>query len=79
MVVTGDLSQIDLPAGARSGLRDAVDVLNGVAGISVVQFTDEDVVRHPLVTQIVRAYDAHDRARRRAEEAEPAAPPKAER
>ena len=79
MVVTGDLSQIDLPAGARSGLREAVDVLNGVAGISVVQFTDEDVVRHPLVTQIVRAYDAHDRARRRAEESEPAAPPKAER
>jgi phosphate starvation-inducible PhoH-like protein len=62
MVITGDLSQIDLPTGARSGLRDAVDVLAGVEGISFVWFTDADVVRHPLVARIVRAYDARDRA-----------------
>jgi phosphate starvation-inducible protein PhoH and related proteins len=62
MVITGDLSQIDLPTGARSGLRDAVDVLAGVDGISFVWFTDADVVRHPLVARIVRAYDARDRA-----------------
>ena len=63
MVVTGDLSQIDLPPGQRSGLQDAVDVLRDVGGVAFVRFTDADVVRHTLVTQIVRAYDARDRAR----------------
>jgi phosphate starvation-inducible PhoH-like protein len=58
MVVTGDLSQVDLPRGTRSGLRDAVDILGGGDTISVVRFTDRDVVRHPLVTRIVRAYEA---------------------
>ena len=62
MVVTGDLSQVDLPAGMRSGLRDAIEVLNDVEGISVVWFSDADVVRHALVGRIVRAYDARDRA-----------------
>ncbi len=57
MVVTGDLSQVDLPKGTRSGLRHALDVLEGVDGIAFVHFTDADVVRHPLVTRIVRAYD----------------------
>ena len=61
MVMTGDLSQIDLPHGVRSGLQDAVDVLNGVEGISFVRFTEADVVRHPLVSRIVRAYDARDK------------------
>ena len=61
MVVTGDLSQIDLPPGQRSGLQDAVDVLRDVEGVAFVRFTDADVVRHVLVTQIVRAYDAHER------------------
>ena len=61
MVVTGDLSQVDLPAGVRSGLRDAIDVLEGVEGISLVRFTDADVVRHALVSRIVRAYDDRDR------------------
>ncbi len=61
MVVTGDLSQIDLPPGTRSGLQDALDILGGLTGIGVVRFTDRDVVRHGLVTRIVRAYDAHDR------------------
>ena len=61
MVITGDLSQIDLPSGVRSGLRDAVDVLEDVEGIGFVRFTDRDVVRHNLVTRIVRAYDAREK------------------
>jgi phosphate starvation-inducible PhoH-like protein len=63
MAVTGDLSQIDLPRGTRSGLADALDTLTGEEGISMVNFTDVDVVRHPLVSRIVRAYDRHDRKR----------------
>jgi len=61
MVITGDLSQVDLPSGMPSGLRDALGILEGVEGISKVSFTDKDVVRHELVARIVRAYDAHDR------------------
>ena len=60
MVVTGDLSQIDLPRGVRSGLADAMDVLHGVESVSFTQFTDADVVRHPLVARIVRAYARKD-------------------
>ncbi|GGA68641.1 ATP-binding protein [Arenimonas soli] len=59
-VVTGDLSQIDLPKHQKSGLRDGIDVLRGVDGISFTFFTARDVVRHPLVARIVRAYDARD-------------------
>lgn len=58
MAVTGDISQTDLPLGARSGLTDALETLQGVQGIGFVNFTHADVVRHPLVTRIVRAYDA---------------------
>ena len=61
-VVTGDLTQIDLPKHQKSGLRDAIDVLNGVDGISFTFFEAGDVVRHPLVARIVRAYDARDSA-----------------
>ncbi len=57
MVVTGDMTQIDLPQGATSGLREALNILDGVDGIGFVHFTEADVVRHPLVTRIVRAYD----------------------
>ena len=57
MAITGDLSQIDLPKGARSGLTDAVETLEGVEGISMIRFTEADVVRHPLVSRIVAAYD----------------------
>jgi phosphate starvation-inducible PhoH-like protein len=64
MVVTGDPSQVDLPAGARSGLADALEALRGVDTIAVVRFTEKDVVRHPLVARIVGAYDARDRASR---------------
>ncbi|MGF1608010.1 MAG: PhoH family protein [Kiloniellales bacterium] len=62
MAVTGDLSQIDLPAGQRSGLRDAVDLLAKLEGVTCVQFTDADVVRHPLVTRVVQAYEARESA-----------------
>jgi phosphate starvation-inducible PhoH-like protein len=61
MVVTGDPSQNDLPRGSRSGLLDAVQRLRGFNGIQIVEFTVEDVVRHPLVAQIVRAYQAPSR------------------
>ena len=57
MVVTGDLTQVDLPAGTRSGLRDALETLEGIAGIGVVRLDKRDVVRHPLVARIVDAYD----------------------
>ena len=62
-VVTGDPSQTDLPRGQPSGLRDALHLLEGIRGIGVTRFTDTDVVRHPLVAEIIRAYDARDRAR----------------
>jgi phosphate starvation-inducible PhoH-like protein len=60
MVVNGDVTQIDLPNGRRSGLMDAVDVLKGVEGISFVQFDDKDVVRHTLVQRIVKAYERYN-------------------
>ena len=59
-VVTGDVSQIDLPRHVRSGLRHAIEVLRGVDGISFTFFTSRDVVRHPLVAKIVRAYEAFE-------------------
>ncbi|MFT3762105.1 MAG: PhoH family protein [Pseudoxanthomonas sp.] len=59
-VVTGDLTQVDLPRNVKSGLKDALEVLRGVDGISFTFFTARDVVRHPLVAKIVRAYDARD-------------------
>jgi len=59
-VVTGDLSQIDLPKAQKSGLRDALDVLRGVDGISFTFFESRDVVRHPRVARIVNAYEARD-------------------
>ena len=61
MAVTGDLSQIDLPPGAQCGLRDAVDTLTGVEGVAMIEFNDADVVRHALVSRIVRAYDQRER------------------
>src|SRR5437879_2040725 len=62
MVVNGDITQIDLPTGRRSGLIDATDVLRGVEGISFVQFDDKDVVRHILVQRIVKAYERYNEA-----------------
>lgn len=57
MIVTGDLSQIDLPKGVPSGLQDAIKTLTGVRGIGFNHFTERDVVRHPLVSRIVKAYE----------------------
>ena len=62
MVITGDLSQVDLPPGVPSGLRDALETLEGVAGIQVVRFGSRDIVRHPLVARIVDAYDQREAA-----------------
>jgi phosphate starvation-inducible PhoH-like protein len=61
MMVTGDLTQSDLPRGTRSGLKDALDTLEGVRDIEFVKFAESDVVRHPLVSTIVQAYAQKDR------------------
>ncbi len=68
MAVTGDPSQTDLPPSQRSGLADAIGVLDDVEGVSTVRFNDADVVRHPLVTRIVRAYRAADDRNRQQDE-----------
>jgi phosphate starvation-inducible protein PhoH and related proteins len=62
-VVTGDVTQVDLPAGQRSGLADAMGLLQQVPGLAQCFFSAEDVVRHPLVAHIVRAYEARDQVR----------------
>jgi phosphate starvation-inducible PhoH-like protein len=62
-VITGDITQIDLPDNRKSGLREAEALLRGVEGISFCYFTEVDVVRHPLVQAIIRAYDAADAAK----------------
>jgi phosphate starvation-inducible protein PhoH and related proteins len=64
MIVTGDPSQIDLPPGQKSGLVEALDFLENVPGIDIVRFTQKDVVRHPLVAEIVKAYDRASAERR---------------
>jgi phosphate starvation-inducible PhoH-like protein len=60
MVITGDITQIDLPTGQRSGLLEAWHILQDTPGIHFHQFTDVDVVRHELVQSIVRAYSKHE-------------------
>ena len=60
MIVTGDMSQIDLPPSQRSGLSQAIELLHDVPGIGKVQFSKKDIVRHKLVQRIVEAYDAYD-------------------
>ena len=67
-VITGDITQTDLPRGQKSGLRDALELVEGIRGIARVQFSDQDVVRHPLVAALIRAYDRRDRARFEARE-----------
>ncbi|OKL44707.1 PhoH family protein [Pseudovibrio exalbescens] len=69
MIVTGDPSQVDLPPGQMSGLREALKILNGVEGVSTVRFSETDVVRHELVARIVHAYDEEGRRRSEAREA----------
>jgi phosphate starvation-inducible PhoH-like protein len=63
-VVTGDVTQVDLPEGRQSGLAEARDLLNGVEGIAFCHFTEVDVVRHPLVQKIIVRYEMRDRERR---------------
>ena len=60
MVVTGDITQIDLPDGRRSGLVDAVKVLKDVDDIQIIRFNERDVVRHKLVQDIIKAYEKHE-------------------
>lgn len=57
MIITGDLTQIDLPIAQKSGLKDALQVLNGIKGIAVIEFNKKDIVRHKLVQRIVEAYE----------------------
>ena len=61
MIITGDMTQIDLPRQQKSGLKEALQILDGVEGISIVNLNQKDIVRHKLVTRIVKAYDAYDK------------------
>jgi phosphate starvation-inducible protein PhoH and related proteins len=72
MIITGDLTQIDLPREQRSGLKEALKILDGVEGIGVVKLGQKDIVRHKLVTRIVNAYDKYDKERAEAQEAKKA-------
>jgi phosphate starvation-inducible PhoH-like protein len=56
LIVTGDLTQIDLPPTQKSGLRDAMERFKGIKGIKIIEFNEKDIVRHPLVKKIVAAY-----------------------
>ena len=64
-VITGDITQTDLPKSQKSGLTDAIEVLKGISGISFMHFTAQDVVRHPLVQRIVEAYATHSENNKR--------------
>lgn len=71
MIVTGDLTQIDLPKHQKSGLKEAVEILHNVEGISVVELGQKDIVRHKLVTRIVHAYETYDQRREENEDNQP--------
>ena len=64
-IVTGDITQIDLPGDKKSGLKEAMKILNGIEGISFCKFTEKDVVRHPLVQEIIKAYAKYDEEKER--------------
>ena len=64
MVVTGDVTQVDLPSGTASGLREVSQILDGIDGIEFVRFTERDVVRHPLVQKVISAYERWDNGAR---------------
>ncbi len=63
MIITGDMTQIDLPRDQKSGLKEALQILSDIPGISVIDLDQKDIVRHRLVTSIVNAYDAYDKSR----------------
>ena len=67
MVITGDLSQVDLPRGVTSGLRQASGILEGVEGIGIVRMQPVDVIRHEVVTRIVEAYERYESQAREGE------------
>ncbi len=71
MIITGDLTQVDLPHGTQSGLRRAIDILKNVEGISIIRLDGKDIVRHKLVTRIVKAFDKADREQAEAAKAQP--------
>ncbi|KGO03112.1 phosphate starvation protein PhoH [Porphyromonas gulae] len=73
MIVTGDITQTDLPRGVHSGLRQALNILQGTRGIGYIAFQRADIVRHPLVQRVVDAYDRYDAERKKEAEAEAAA------
>lgn len=68
MVITGDMTQIDLPRGQRSGLAESLDILKNVEGIGFVSLGQKDIVRHKLVTRIVNAYESHDKVLAKSQE-----------
>jgi phosphate starvation-inducible PhoH-like protein len=68
MIVTGDLTQIDLPSSEKSGLRDAIERLGKIRGVAVVTFNEKDIVRHPLVSRIVKAYETKETVAEKKEE-----------
>ncbi len=70
MIITGDMTQIDLPHEQKSGLKEALKILSGIEGISVVELNKKDIVRHKLVTRIVNAYEAYDKKRNNEKELE---------
>ena len=65
MVVTGDITQIDLPDGKKSGLLQAMKILKDIPDISICRFTEKDVVRHKLVQDIIKAYEKNEEAKRK--------------
>jgi phosphate starvation-inducible PhoH-like protein len=73
MIVTGDMTQIDLPASQTSGLVQALRILKGVKGIAFIEMNKKDIVRHKLVTKIVEAYEKFDKQQREEREAAKAA------
>lgn len=64
MIITGDMTQIDLPKGTKSGLKEALSILKDIEGISIVNLTQTDIVRHKLVTKIVKAYETSDKSQK---------------
>ena len=68
MIITGDMTQIDLPRSQKSGLVEALEILNGIEGIGVVELNRKDIVRHKLVTRIVNAYERFDKGKGNSEE-----------
>ena len=64
-IVTGDVTQVDLPDGKKSGLNEAQRILKGIEDIEICTLTEKDVVRHPLVQRIIKAYEKHEQERKK--------------